>query len=113
LASHIKNLGLEKHRPFKKNPAWNRDCLSRSGVNRMKSLLMIVFLSVEFVRKPGFKFIYSDTDLLHGVAFADRDTLVFKRIKIKSDAVGGADFVLAAVAFADRLAIVEFTEPFL
>ena len=40
-------------------------------------------------------------DLLHGIAVADGDGVVFEGVEVNSYAVWGADFVLAAVTLAD------------
>ena len=48
-----------------------------------------------------------DTHLSHGVALADGDAVVFKRIEVHGDAIGCADFVLTAVSLADRRGRVE------
>src|SRR5215213_3409019 len=48
-----------------------------------------------------------DSDLLEGVAVAEGDGLVVHRLVVDGDAPGGADLVLAAVALADRAALVE------
>ena len=42
-----------------------------------------------------------DPFLLHGVAVADGDRVVVEGIEVESDAEGGTDLVLTAVAFAD------------
>src|SRR5689334_11188278 len=48
-----------------------------------------------------------DADLLQGVAVAEGDGVVVHRLVVDGDAPGGADLVLAAVALADRAALVE------
>src|SRR5215470_1191076 len=48
-----------------------------------------------------------DTGLLERVAVAEGDGVVLHRLVIDGDAPGGADLVLAAVALADRAALVE------
>src|SRR3954451_7605343 len=48
-----------------------------------------------------------DADLLEGVAVAEGDGVVVHRLVVDGDAPGGADLVLAAVALADRAALVE------
>ena len=42
-----------------------------------------------------------DTHLSHGVALADGDAVVFKRVEVHGDAIGSADLVLTAVSLAD------------
>src|SRR6478752_899513 len=48
-----------------------------------------------------------DSGLLQGVAVAEGDGVVLHRLVVDGDAPGGADLVLAAVALADRAALVE------
>ena len=47
------------------------------------------------------------TDLFHCVAVADGDGVVFEGVKIDGDTQRCADFVFAAVAFADTAGFVE------
>ena len=48
-----------------------------------------------------------DAKLEHGVAVAEGDLFVVEGVEVHGDAEGGADFVLAAVAAADALGVVE------
>src|SRR6187200_2848890 len=48
-----------------------------------------------------------DADLLQGVAVAEGDGVVLHRLVVDGDSPGGADLVLAAIALADRAALVE------
>ena len=53
----------------------------------------------------------ADALLGHGVALADGHCLVFEGVEVDRDAERGADLVLAAVAAADRLGVVELGRP--
>lgn len=48
-----------------------------------------------------------DTHLSHGVALADGDAVVFKRVEVHGDAIGSADLVLTAVSLADGCGRIE------
>ena len=56
----------------------------------------------DLLRQEGDDPFLVETHLLHRVAVADRDRVVFKRLKVHRDAVGGPDLVLTAVPLADR-----------
>ena len=47
-----------------------------------------------------------DADLSGGVAVANGNSVIFERIEINNDALGGADFVLLAIALTDVAGII-------
>ena len=53
----------------------------------------------------------ADALLRHAVAVANRHGLVFQGVEVDGDAERRADLVLAAVAAADRLGVVELGRP--
>ena len=55
----------------------------------------------------GHEIVDGNAALVHGVPVADGYLLVIQGVEIHGDAVGCADLVLAAVAAADALSIVE------
>lgn len=59
-------------------------------------------LKGDFFLKKRAQLVAMQPDLLHRIAVADGDGAVFDGIKVHRDAIGRADFVLAAVALADR-----------
>ena len=54
----------------------------------------------------AFEFVDADADLLHGVAVAQGDGVVFQSLEVDGDAARRADFVLTAVAAADGAGVV-------
>ena len=57
-------------------------------------------------RKNLFKGVDAYAFLLHGIAVAQRDGVVFEGLVVNGDAEGGADCILAAIAFADGVFLV-------
>ena len=62
-------------------------------------------------REPRLDLVDRDPLLRHGVALADRHRVVLEGVEVDGDAVGRADLVLAAVALADGLRVVEVDVP--
>ena len=50
---------------------------------------------------------------IQGQGFLPGDALVFEGLKVKGDAIGRTDFILAAIALANRLAVVKLAEELL
>ena len=64
---------------------------------------------IKLVKEPCIQLVDRDADLLHAVAHADGDSLVFRGLEIVGQAERCADLVLSAVALADVAAVVELT----
>ena len=71
-----------------------------------------VFLISQLLLQPGLQLVDGHTHLLHGIPVTDGDgvvrggLVVAHGLEVHSDAVGGSDLVLAAVALADASGVV-------